>query len=324
MGPGGEAGYDADMIATPAPVMVPSQLPADASDWVRSFAARTRDEVAAPLFAMRTATAFEEALPEYLARGAAIRFRWLTSLAEMTDEQATALSNEWMRPPLPSALTELQRRASTLLGAERSFQIQRALSLTFTDAVERFDAVLERWRPSGEPAARLVELGRLTETTAPQDVLALAWMMVLYGDVPTPNAEVAEVAASALLELTATRLHVLGNVIRSEVAPRPVAVDDRRLPVAWLSRHPVLVLPMLLLVGLACDDEATVGLDLVVERDPEEDELSILELRLRVRGDPDEALERLEARALRAGALGVLCDERGGMIALTSEAVEPA
>lgn len=323
-GLGRVSGLEWSMSAISAPLLVPSQLPADAGEWVRSFAARVRDEVAAPLFAAPTAAAYDEALPEYLARGAALRFRWLTSLGEMPDEQATALLNEWMRPPPSSALTDLQRRTSGLLGTERSFQLQRAFALTFTDAVEGWAAVLERWRSLGEATLRLVELGRIAETAAPQEVLALAWMMVLFGDIPTPVGEVADAAASALLRLTAERLHVLEAVVRSEIGVDPVTINHRRLPPDWLRQHPVLVSPLLTLMGLACDDDAILGLELVASRDPDEDDVSIVELRLQVQGNPDEALERLETRALRAGALGVLSDDRGGLIALISEAVDRA
>jgi len=73
---------------------------------------------------------------------------------------------------------------------------------------------------------------------------------------------------------------------------------------------------------LACGDEASVRIKLFTSPDPEE-ALSFMELRLYAR-DPDQALERVEQRALRAGAFGVLCDERGGMLSLTSEAADLA
>jgi hypothetical protein len=310
--------YDPKMSAGAA-VPVPSQLPDDAGEWVRSFASRVRDEVAVPLFAASGAAQFESELPELLARGAALRFRWLTGLVEMPEDRAAELSNEWTRSPPQSTLSDLQRQTTALLGPERSFQLQRAFALTFTDAFQGHAAVSERLQALAERSV-LAAFGRLAEAAPPHDVLALAWMMVLYGDVPVPTPEVADAGATALLRLTAERLRAMAELVGAETTEADLALDQSRLPDLWFRQHPALISPVLVLLGLAFDDPETRGVELHGGSDPEEEGLDIVELRLRVDGDPDEALDRLEQRALRTGALGVLSDARGGLVALTSEA----
>src|SRR5262245_24679493 len=89
---------------------IPSLLQADAFDWVRRFAVRFRDEVAAPLFGAGDGAAFEALLPDALVRGATLRARWLAEPAGMAEEERRALA-DWVRPPPPSFLADLRRRA---------------------------------------------------------------------------------------------------------------------------------------------------------------------------------------------------------------------
>ncbi|MCB9610833.1 MAG: hypothetical protein H6722_00035 [Sandaracinus sp.] len=307
------------MSSSTAPVLVPSQLPPGAAAWVRSFAERLRDEVAGPLFSATDSTAFAEALPGSLARGAVLRYRWLNSLNDLAVEQARELMDAWMRPPPPGALTELQHLAAGLLGNERSFQVQRALAMTFTDGVEGLEGVLARWSLPRPGPRYLVEIARLTEAAAPQDVLGLAWMAVLLGDVPPPTAEVADAAATALLTLTAQRLSATQGVLRDEVVVRDVPVDDARFRRSWLDAHRSLAVPLLTLVGFALDDEGVAALALVERSDPEDAGMDMVEIRL-YGGQDDEARLRLEERALRAGVLGVMSDDKDGAIAITTAA----
>ncbi|GDX78541.1 hypothetical protein LBMAG42_03520 [Deltaproteobacteria bacterium] len=286
--------------------------------WARAFATHLLDEVARPLFASPDADAFLCRLPDCLARGAILRFRWLNALCEKPVEESSELVNEWMRPPPPAVLGDFQRRAARLLGGERSFQLRRALELMFTDAVEGFQGVVSKWRAPNPGSRWIVEMARITEASASHDVLAIAWMAVLLGDVPAPSHDVANAAATALLELTSVRLAALRAVIGDEIAVPGVVIDDRALPSHWREAHRTLIFPMLMLVGLAFDDPQVRSVTLLAHQDPDDRDLSIVEIRLHAEGDHEDARLRLEDRATRAGVLGVMADEHGGMLAITT------
>ena len=310
------------MSATSAQVLVPSTLPADTGEWARAFALRLRDEIAMPLFASRTEEELNERLPDLLVRGATLRFRWLNALSEMPADESQALSTTWMRPPPPALLDELQRRGAGLLGQERSFQVQRALALTFTDAMTGFERVMAKWAGSGRGPRWLVELARLTEAGASHDVMSLAWMALLLGDVAPPNAQVAHAASTALLRCTSDRLRAMQAVIGDEVVVRDIPLDQVAVPHTWLQDHRGLILPLLTLVGFALDDPSVHAIVLDERPDPEDAGLSLMEIRLFASGEPDDARLRVEEHALRAGVLGSMGDDRG-LIAITSAPVSP-
>jgi hypothetical protein len=305
------------MGATAAPLLVPSQLPEGAEAWARDFATRIVDEVARPLFSATSAKDLERRLPGLLTRGAILRFRWLNALSEMPSEQAAELVNAWIRPPPPSVLQELQDRAAVLLGEERSFKVQRSLALMFVDCPKGADQLFERWSVPDQGARSIADLARLLETTARHDVLALAWLAVLLGDVEAPRPAVADSGASLLLRLAAQRASALRSLLDDRTPPRKLVLDDR-CPRAWRESHRALVLPAIMLIGLAFLDPDVRHIALIATSDPEDEGLSMLEVRVSARRAADAVRERLERRALRSGVVGSLADERGGAIVVTA------
>ena len=155
------------MGAAAAPLLAPSQMPEGAEAWVRDFATKLVDEVARPLFSTESPKELNRRLPDLLTRGAILRFRWLNALSGMPEGEAATLVNEWMRPPPPAALEDLQNRAASLLGEERSFQVRRSLALMFVDASKGMDGIVERWSAPDHGSRWIVEAARRDPSTTP-------------------------------------------------------------------------------------------------------------------------------------------------------------
>lgn len=305
------------MSAVRAPIHVP-MFAAEAGEWMRVFVDGLRYEVVEPLFASPDPAAFQAALPEALDRGAALRFRWLASLADLPSKQRDALRNEWLRPPPPAALDELQIQASEVLGDARSFVVRRALGMTFTDAPGDLAVIVERWADNRRAAQWLVELARLAQPVAALDVLAIGWMMVLDGTVPAPDQEVAHEAATALLHAASAQASAVQDVFDEAARASAAPFDIGVLPGEWLAAHPTLIGTLFLLLGFALDEVSVVGVSLRTRQDPEDAGLSTLALLLDVSGpDSSDAELRIQEHALRAGVFSMTSDARGGLIALS-------
>lgn len=308
------------MHAARIPALVPSQLPPEADDGVVRFVHQLQMEVVAPLFSAPSEEAFLEILPDLLARGAILRFRWINSVMELPAERQTAIINLWLQPPPQSMRIDMQRRAARLLGEERSFQLERALALTLSDNVE-FSTRLHA-KVSSEPVTdrSLVHIARLAEVGAVHDILSLGWMMVLFGDVPSPKPELARVAASQLFAATSERLEAMRMALLDMPSHQVTTQSRWVVPDGWLEAHPLLKQPTLILQGLAFDDPAIIAIAVTVTQDPEDATLAWLQIHLTVAGEnPDVVRLRLEDRALRAGVLGTMSDDHA-MIALLTEA----
>lgn len=308
------------MHAEAAQILIPSRLPADVEESVRIFATRMCAEVATPLFASRDGKTFEREFDDLVLRGALLRFRWLNALTERPSEEASAILDEWLRPPPPTVRMELQRLAAEMLGEERSFQLQRAWGVLFDDFAPVASDLVQRWqRPGAAPWTILVDAARAAEAAAPHEVLALAWMAVLFGDVEQPRPEVADVAAEHLLRQTSQRLTVVQAAARRRARPRLPPVLETGSTGEWLSAHRTLVTPTMLLLGASLDERGVSAVTISTPRDPEDDEISTLRIHLHVAGkDPGVVQGRIERRGLSMGALGVLSDNLGGMVTITA------
>lgn len=307
------------MHAESASILVPSLLPDDVEEGIRRFACAIRDDVAIPLFSASSSEEFDAMLGECLVIGAIHRCRWIASLAELPSASRAEVENEWLRPPPQAFLQDLQVRAAELLGPERSFQVRRALGLTFSDLVENAPSLVARLQGSIGSLRLFRELTVLYEAVGPHDVLCLAWMMVLFGDAPTPTSDVAHHAASVLLDQTSRRLMANHAVMTDQITASDLVLDDRGTNKEWLEQHIPLMLPMILILGFAADDGSIGRVKIRHHVDPEDEGAAVLEICLVVRkGDPEAALLRLEDRALKAGVLGVLSDRSGAAIVLTT------
>lgn len=236
-------------MALPAPMLVPSRLPAEASDVIADFARRARDEVASPLFGAPSVDVLRARLEPALARGASLRNRLM---GELLDQGDAGSVDTWLRPLSPDALRELHQVASAWFPPERSFKLRRALELLFVTSIEPVELFGARWAAHPTPAY-FVELARLAEQVARADAMAVAWLAALAGDVPRPSEAVAEAAATALLELAAEREGIAAELLRGDRSAPVVPFDDAGLPGAWLEAHPGLALGLMVLIGLAMD-----------------------------------------------------------------------
>src|SRR5690606_15641092 len=180
-------------------------------------------------------------------------------------------------------------------------------------------ALVRWWAAPSDGARWLVELARVAEVGIPHDVLTLCWVLALAYEEAPPEPEVADVLADALLRATAERERRVAEVTCGEVLAPGAALDAEGLDDAWLEAHPALVAPLLVLMGLALDEPATRRVVVEVRPDPEEEGLTLAAVLVQTHEDPDELFDRIEARALRTGALGSLVDDRGGLLCLGTE-----
>jgi hypothetical protein len=302
-------------------LLVPSHLPPQADAGVVQFVLKLRDEVVVPLFGASSAEEFMESLPDLAARGAILRFRWINSLVELPEDQQTTILNTWLQPPAHSLRVELQRLAAQLLGDERSFQLERALAMIFSDTVE-FSARLHAKVSNEAMTSRaLVHVARLAEVGAAHDVLSIGWMMVLFGDVPRPRPDVIYAAADQLFAETSHRLETMRMALLDANPTRHPVPLTWQVPPGWLDTHRALSLPLWILLGMAFDDPAVRTVAVAVTNDPEDVGLVWLQIRLGVAEDaPDDVRLRLEDRALRAGVLGAMMAKQAVLMLLVQAA----
>jgi hypothetical protein len=250
-----------------AHILVPSRLPPEADSASVLFAHELREQVVLPLFGAKSREDFGTEAADLLARGSLLRFRWLASLVALPEAEQEAAARLWLQPPSLLLRAELQQRAARLLGSERSFQLERALALSFTDTVEFSIRIQAQMSQEPFTSAGLVHSAQLAEASAAHDLLCIGWMMELLGDVPPPTVEVAHSAAALLLEETARRLEAMRSALDNAAPSSGVALPE--IPREWLDSHPSLRLPALLLLGLGLGEPTVKGLELKVVGDPE-------------------------------------------------------
>ncbi len=287
-----------------------------ADERVAAFVARMRAEVVEPWFSAPDAASFQRTAKGHLTTGAILRFRLLAAVGELDEDERDAVMAAWLRPPPSFALDEMQAQAAELLGSERSFMVRRALSMMFADTPN--EALIARLQRSAD-AHLLVGIAGLAASAAKSDVLGLAWMMLLDGSLARPCDEVLEVASRYLLQFATER----GTALR-RLEREPPAGQDRRLHEVtgatsdWFDAHPGLVPSVGVLLGQALSDGRVESIAVTTTADPEDEALSFLEIELHVRAgvEPSAVISWVQDRALRSGALGVVSDSRGGMVAL--------
>lgn len=309
------------MNAERAPIHNPFFDP-KADELVATFIARVRAEVIEPWFGSPDAVTFRQRAKQYLPVAAILRFRMLAAVADLDKDTREAMTWEWLRPLPQSLLDEIQAQAADLLGPERSFMVRRAMGMMFGDSGGA--ALLDRLQGAPSHAHVMMGVAALVEVAAMNDVLALGWMMLLERQLDLPPEDVREAAATALLRSATLR----GKALR-RLEGRPTSAQDYRLrPISiqtskWLEAHPGLHPTIGALLGHALMDDRVDAIEVGTMLDPEAETLSFLSINLQVGGgtNPELVLVDVEEQALRSGALGVLADSRGGMVALLATCV---
>lgn len=293
-------------------ILVPSQLPDDTEEFIRTFVLAMRDSVFADFLSGR------DTLEECLQRGAALRFRWLNDIQNLPTKKQKRLIRQWLTPPSEEMLSNLEPRAARILPQEKIFQLIQAFAHSFSGSSWCLQNT-QQWQAHQQHNEMMYGVSGILGVATEQDVLSILWLMMLYEDIPTPSPESLDQLYARFINVASDYLTQAGVMLRSTLVPASKPTFTEIYPV-WFERHPALHLPVVLLIGLAHAEPTVAAIQLIGHTDPELAGAHTLEIRVSTRDDPEATEERLMKQILRAGLLSVQMDDTGSSWFLRVEA----
>jgi hypothetical protein len=293
-----------------AHALVPKRLDPEIRELAVGFMDQVRERVAEPLF-HPSASQLDPQVAMLWGANLVARFNVVVT-------QAGAPFWRGFQESVGDMLADLRERATEMLGAEQAFKLLRALQM-LESINEQLPVALHRFaRPD---LALHVGVADLVEVNARHEALLLAWILVLVGEVPPPEDEVAHEVAGLFLRLSAERASLFAALLESRHQPAVEHVDgDFQAIQGWLGDHPELGLPFITALGMAAGTRGVEAVRVGVVWDPEDETQSWLQVGAAVPSDDyDRVDDQLAHRWGRSGMAACAEDNRGGQVLLMAE-----